>query len=68
MELYNLRRDIGETDDRASREPERLRGMARALRTLYHEVRDESPVWPAWEFARYESGRIEWTPYRKPRR
>ena len=68
MELYNLRRDIGETDDRSSREPERLRGMALALGTLYHEVRDESPLWPAWEFARYESGRIEWPPYRKPRR
>ena len=68
MELYNLRRDIGETDDRSSREPERLRGMALALGTLYHEVRDESPLWPAWEFARYESGRIEWPLYRKPRR
>ena len=59
MELYNLRRDIGETDDRSAQEPERLREMTGVLQALYREVRDESPVWPTWEFASYEAGRNE---------
>jgi arylsulfatase A len=67
FELYNLKTDIGETTDRASQEPGRLQEMAAVLQRLYREVRDESPVWPAWEFARYEGQRIEWPPYRGKR-
>ena len=63
FELYNLRQDIGETTDLAQREPERLASMAKVLRKKYHEVRDESPVWPAWQWARYESKRIQWPDY-----
>ena len=29
------------------------------------EVQAESPVWPAWEWPRYESQRIEWPSDRK---
>jgi arylsulfatase A len=58
FELYNLRRDIGETTDLADREPERLKAMSDRLRKLYREVRDESPVWPEWEWPRYEGKRI----------
>jgi hypothetical protein len=65
FELYNLREDIGETRDRAAEEPKRLKEMAATLQWLYREVRDESPVWPPWEFARYEAQRIEWPPYRR---
>jgi hypothetical protein len=33
---------------------------ASGAQKLHREVRDESPTWPEWEFARYEAGRIEW--------
>ncbi|MDA1314844.1 MAG: sulfatase [Acidobacteria bacterium] len=65
FELYNLRDDIGEKQDLAASEPERLKQMLAKLRPMYSEVRDESPTWPEWEFARYEGGRIEWPAYRK---
>jgi arylsulfatase A len=65
LELYNLREDIGETRDRAADEPARLKEMAASLHKLYHEVRDESPVWPEWKFNRYDADRIEWPAYRK---
>lgn len=64
FELYDLKHDIGETTDRASQEPEKLKEMTAALRKMYREVRDESPLWPEWEFNRYEAQRIEWPPYR----
>ncbi|MBI1356628.1 MAG: sulfatase-like hydrolase/transferase [Acidobacteria bacterium] len=58
FELYNLSEDIGEINDRAAAEPERLATMIERLRGLYLEVRDESPMWPEWEWPRYEGGRI----------
>jgi len=67
LELYNLREDIGETKDRASSDPAKLREMEATLRKLYHEVREESPVWPEWKAPPYETERIEWPAYRKPR-
>jgi arylsulfatase A len=73
FELYNLREDVGETTDLAEQQPERLAAMAAQLRKLYREVRDESPVWPAWEWPRYEGGRIRaareagiWPEWKKP--
>lgn len=63
FELYNLREDIGETSDLAAREPERLVEMSAKLRVLYTEIREESPVWPAWEWTRYEQQHIEWPEY-----
>ena len=64
FELYNLRRDIGETTDLAEREPEPLAEMSARLRKLYYEIREESPVWPPWEWARYYEGeRIKWPDY-----
>ncbi len=64
FELYNLVDDIGETKDLASKVPERLKVMSEQLRNMYREVRDESPIWPAWKFARYEGQRIGWPSYR----
>ena len=66
-ELYNLKEDIGETTDRSADEPERLEAMMQRLAALYHEVREESPVWPAWEWPRYEGLRIEWPKYERAR-
>ncbi len=61
-ELYNLRRDIGETHDLSAEEPRRLQVMAATLRGMYHEVRDAAPTWPAWESPQYEAERIECPP------
>jgi arylsulfatase A len=60
FELYNLEADVAETTDLAEKEPERLAQMSARLWAMYREVRDESPTWPEWEFARYEAERIIW--------
>lgn len=67
LELYNLRVDIGEQHDLAAREPERVNTMAAGMRRLYHEVRQECPLWPDWKFANYDGPRIEWPPYWNPK-
>ena len=48
--LYNLRLDIGEKSDLATTESEQLAEMKKLVQTKYHEVRQESPTWPAWQF------------------
>lgn len=67
-ELYNLRADIGEKHDLAEKEPERLKELADQLQKKYREVRDESPTWPAWEWPRYEAGRIQLPEYYQPKK
>jgi arylsulfatase A len=62
-ELYNLKADIGETTDLAAREPQKLAELRELLVARFREVQRESPVWPEWEFPRYEGGRIEWPDY-----
>jgi len=64
MELYNLKADRAETRDLASAEPKRFRQMAVRMQKIYSGVQKDTPQWPAWEFVRYESQRIEWPPYR----
>jgi arylsulfatase A len=64
FELYNLAEDVGEKRDRSTTDPARLKEMSALLTTKYREVRDESPTWPEWADARYETGRIEWPAYR----
>ena len=59
FELYNLRKDIGEKNDLAVAKPARLKEMSTKLRKIYEEVRDESPVWPDWDWPRYEGKRIQ---------
>jgi arylsulfatase A len=73
FELYNLRNDVGETTDLSQAEPQRLKDMSAQLRKLYQEVVDESPLWPNWEWPRYEGGRIKaareaglWPTWKKP--
>tara|TARA_R110002096_G_scaffold269404_6_gene463213 strand:+ start:1032 stop:2468 length:1437 start_codon:yes stop_codon:yes gene_type:complete len=61
--LYQLTSDIGETTDLKDTEAERFNAMKHTLVSMYEEVREESPIWPAWEFPRYEGGRIEWPEY-----
>jgi arylsulfatase A len=73
FELYNLRDDVGETTDLGPQQAQRLESMAARLRKLYGEIRDESPVWPDWEWPRYEGQRIKaardagiWPEWKKP--
>jgi arylsulfatase A len=63
FELYNLRRDIAETTDLSDAEPQRKQQLVEQLLRIYHEVREEAPVWPAWEHQRYEARRIQWPDY-----
>ena len=64
FELYNLATDVGEQSDLQSHEPQRFARMKQQLIDRYHEVRTESPTWPAWEWPKYEGQRIEWPEYR----
>lgn len=63
FELYNLGNDVGEATELSAREPEKLAELTARMWEIYHEVRAESPTWPAWEFPRYEGQRIEWPEY-----
>ncbi|MBI5684730.1 MAG: sulfatase-like hydrolase/transferase [Verrucomicrobia bacterium] len=65
--LYNLRDDIGEKTDLAAKEPAKLAELKALLEAKYHEVRAESPVWPAWKFTGAEGKKIEWPDYWKKR-
>ena len=68
FELYNLREDIGETKDLAEKEPQRLADLKARLLAKYHEVREESPTWPAWKFDNREGKRIVPPDYAKDRK
>lgn len=45
FELYNLRNDLGEQQDLAEREPERLKELSAMLVKKYQEVQAEGPHW-----------------------
>lgn len=66
--LYNLREDIAEEHDLSADETARFEGMKEEMVKKYHEVRDQSPVWPEWEFPKYEGQRIEWPEYKATRK
>lgn len=68
FELYHLSEDEAETTDRSRDEPARFEEMKSALLQKYHEVREESPSWPEWEWPRYEGQRIEWPDYKPLRK
>jgi arylsulfatase A len=61
--LYNLKEDIAETSDLAEKNPQEFARLKKELERLYLEVRTEAPIWPAWEWPRYESQRIVWPEY-----
>jgi len=68
FELYDLKQDVGERRNVAQARPEVLATLRDKLIRLHHEVRAEGPLWPAWEWPRYESQRIEWPEYWKRRK
>jgi arylsulfatase A len=45
FELYNLRKDIGETTNLADHDPDRLDRMVRQMRFLFQQVQQEGPEW-----------------------
>ena len=46
FQLWNVIDDVGQENDLAAREPERLAVMQAALSTLHREVVCEAPDWP----------------------
>jgi arylsulfatase A len=60
FELYNLRTDLAETTDLSAKEPAKFVELKAALLAKYHEVRDESPTWPAWTGTGSEARKIVW--------
>ncbi|MCA9047068.1 MAG: hypothetical protein KDA69_22250, partial [Planctomycetaceae bacterium] len=66
--LYNLRNDIAEQRDLQATHPAKFRELRDAMIAFHHDVRNEQPLWPAWEWPRYESQHIVWPAYWKPRK
>ena len=64
FELYNVKVDIAESRELSKSEPSVFERMQRQMTEIYHDVRDEVPTWPTWEWAKYESGKIVWPEYR----
>jgi arylsulfatase A len=62
-ELYNLKTDIGETTDLATREAEQLATMKALLLDYFYEIQRETPVWPVFTDPGYERERIVWPDY-----
>lgn len=59
-ELYNLKKDIGETTDLAEKDPARVKEMSKRMTRMFREVQKENPTWPVWTSPRIESKRIIW--------
>jgi len=58
LELYDLSRDVSESNDLSAAKPERLKSLARLLKAKYKQVVAEGPTWPAWKWPHYEGQRI----------
>ena len=58
FELYRIGSDISESENIAADHPKELARLSKQLRAIYHEVREESPSWPAWTWPRFEGQRI----------
>ena len=63
--LYNLSRDIAEQRDVQKKHPETFHELRALLVKTHKSVQQEQPIWPAWEWPRYESQHIRWPDYRK---
>ncbi|MBI1312244.1 sulfatase-like hydrolase/transferase [bacterium] len=63
FELYNLSTDAAETADVSTDHPQLLATLQQKMQTIYNDVRQEAPIWPAWNWPRYEAHHIEWPDY-----
>ena len=61
--LFDLSSDIAEESDVAERFPDQFNKLRNQMTEMYREVVAEAPVWPVWEWPRYESKRIQWPDY-----
>ncbi len=63
FELYNLTDDIAESKDLKSERADVFSKLKPKMEAVYEEVKAEAPEWPAWEWPKYESSKIEWPDY-----
>lgn len=49
FELYNLRNDVGQFDDLANEEPERVKQMAVDMKKLWQDIQTDGPYWDKWK-------------------
>jgi len=61
--LYDLSADPREETDVSMREGIVFTRLHDEMTAMYQEVKAEGPIWPDWEFARYEAERIQWPEY-----
>jgi len=54
FELYNLKKDLDESENLSGKEPERLKTMAARMRELWREIQAEGPTWN-WNSGRSKS-------------
>jgi arylsulfatase A len=64
MELYNLKTDRTETRDVSAVDIKQYRRLSEQMKQIYASVQLDTPIWPAWEWPRYEHQRIQWPSYR----
>ena len=61
--LFDLNSDVAEQTDVADQHPAQFAELRDQMTVMYREVVAEAPVWPTWEWPRYESQRIQWPEY-----
>jgi hypothetical protein len=66
--LYHLEVEMSESTDRSNENPTKFAELKKRMQQVYREVRTAAPSWPAWEWPRYESQRIQWPDYWTNRR
>lgn len=63
FELYHLGDDIAEATDLSDSESAKLQTLKAQMTAIFNDVQREAPMWPAWEWPRYESKHIVWPDY-----
>ena len=49
FELYDLARDLGQTQDLSARMPEKVRDMSAILTILWRDIQADAPIWEKWK-------------------
>lgn len=63
FQLFDLQSDIAESENVARSHPHVFAAMMQQMTEMHREIQTAAPVWPAWEWPRYESKRIKWPDY-----
>jgi arylsulfatase A len=48
-ELYDLSRDIGQTEDLSEQMPHKVKELAAKMEVLWKDIQTEAPIWPEWK-------------------